>query len=95
MAQQTERDLQAMHKAMRTVFAASPLPATALVIGALRDLTDVPGEGENPPRHSDGFLRLQYLAALYPEMAEPVKHLSQLVIADTLPAMRQILAGGR
>lgn len=82
--QKTENTLQAMYKAMHDVVMATPLPLTALAIGATNDITS----GETRPM---GVVRLLVLAQLAPEAASAVRRLVDLIIADITPEVRRLL----
>lgn len=81
----TENSLQDMYKAMHDVVMATPLPLTALAIGATNDITS----GETRPM---GVVRLLVLAQLAPEAGSAARRLVDLVIADITPEVRRMLS---
>ena len=85
MATQTENTLQSVYKAMHDVVVATPLPLTALAIGATNDIT-------NGETRGTGVIRLLVLAQLAPEAATAARWLVDLVIADITPEVRKMLA---
>lgn len=73
-----------MFAAMKDCVAACPLMAVGSLIGALAALTD-------EATHAQGFLRLQVIARIHPELTQPAAELVDQLLNDKASAVRGLL----
>lgn len=71
-----------MFAAMKSIVAAAPLSAVGHAVDTLAMVTD-------EEQHAKGFMRLQVLTRLHPDMAAPIRALLDRMLDDKVQAIRE------